>query len=76
MAYAARMARRKRAAGHRADAKPAGDQSVDVADLGRQVGVFETNNGLAHGIIGTAAVVLAVLILRPVARAFKALLRG
>jgi hypothetical protein len=70
------MARRKRAAGRSGRAAAPEDQSVDVADLGRQIGTFETNNGLAHGIVGTAVVVLAVLILRPVGRALKAFLRG
>lgn len=70
------MARRKRASSRSGRAAPHEDQAVDVADLGRQVGVFETNNGLAHGVVGTVVVVLAVLIVRPIARALRAFLRG
>ena len=68
------MARQKRRSARSAEAPE--DHGVDLGDLGRQVGTFETNNGLAHGIIGTALVVLAVLVLRPVSRAFRAFIRG
>jgi hypothetical protein len=62
--------RRSRRSGSQAD------RPIDVADLGRQMSAYETNNGLAHGIVGTAVVLLAVVILRPLARALRAFLRG
>lgn len=70
------MTRRKRVPDRSGRPEAHEDQAVDVADLGRQLGTYETNNGLAHGIVGTVVVVLAVLIVRPVARALRAFLRG
>jgi len=70
------MAKRQRGRRGSAGAEPHETGSVDVAGLGRQLGTYETNNGLAHGIVGTALVVLAVLIVRPIARGLRAFLRG
>jgi len=72
------MAKRRRGR-HDHPAIPAagGDEGpIDVVRIGQGVGDFETINGLPQGILTAGLVVATLLLLRPIARAFRAFLRG
>ncbi len=70
------MARQKRVP-PRTEPPPTADEGpIDVATIGQGVGNFETINGMPHGLVGVAAVVVGLILIRPVTRALKAFLRG
>jgi hypothetical protein len=51
------------------------DQPVDVVRIGQGVGTFETVNGMPQGIVTAVLVVIGVILIRPISRALRALLR-
>ncbi len=70
------MVRRKRVPDRSARSAVDDDQPIDVAAIGQGVGNFETINGMPQGIVAAALVVLAMLLVRPIVRGFRAFLRG
>ncbi len=51
---------------HRSEAKAQGDPPpIDVISTARQLGAFETGNGLQHGIFGVLVALVAALLWLP-----------
>ncbi len=69
------MATRKKARVRSKSAAADDDQPLDVARIGQGVGTFETVNGMPQGIVAAVLVVIGVILIRPISRALRALLR-
>lgn len=72
---AATMARSARTRGRSQSRGKTADRPVDMAEHLRRIGQFETGSGFPHGWINIVAVMVLVLLVRPVARLLKAAAR-
>jgi hypothetical protein len=69
------MAKRRRGRARPESTDDDFEQPVDPVLISQGVGNFETINGMPNGILAAVLVVLTVILIRPIMRAFRAFLR-
>ena len=58
------------------DDDESGGQDIDLGETARQVGLFESANGLPHGVLEIVIAIGLALLLLPLRAAWRALRRG
>ena len=59
-----------------ADAEPSDATDIDLGDTARQVGLFESANGLPHGVLEIVIAIGLALLLVPLRAAWRAIRRS